>query len=129
MGAIRPFAFRASSSCRERMQLSARKASDLLLNRHHPNLCWPFSQPTDARGGISANRRTSGRAREPVMMGFLLDTNVLSDLVRRPHGRIADRIAQVGEQDVGTSIIVAAEWRYGAARKAPPLRGAELEAV
>ena len=51
-------------------------------------------------------------------MGFLLDTNILSDLVRRPRGRIADRIAEVGEQHVFTSIIVAAELRYGAAKKA-----------
>jgi tRNA(fMet)-specific endonuclease VapC len=62
-------------------------------------------------------------------MGFLLDTNVLSDLVRRPHGRIADRIAQVGEQNVCTSIIVAAELRYRAARKASPLLNAQLKTV
>jgi tRNA(fMet)-specific endonuclease VapC len=63
------------------------------------------------------------------MMGFLLDTNVLSDLVRHPHGRIADRIAQVGERNVCTSIIVAAELRYGAARKGSPLLSAQLETV
>ena len=62
-------------------------------------------------------------------MGFLLDTNVLSDLVRHPHGRIADRIAQVGERNVCTSIIVAAELRYGAARKGSPLLSAQLETV
>jgi tRNA(fMet)-specific endonuclease VapC len=48
-------------------------------------------------------------------MAFLLDTNIVSDLVRHPHGRIADRIATVGERQVCTSIIVAAELRYGAA--------------
>jgi tRNA(fMet)-specific endonuclease VapC len=62
-------------------------------------------------------------------MGFLLDTNILSDVVRQPHGRIADRIAQVGEQHVCTSIIVAAELRYGAARKASSRLSAQLEAV
>jgi tRNA(fMet)-specific endonuclease VapC len=51
-------------------------------------------------------------------MGFLLDTSILSELVRRPRGRIADHIAEVGEQHVCTSIIVAAELRYGAAKKA-----------
>ena len=39
-----------------------------------------------------------------------------SDLVRRPRGRIADHIAE--EQHVCTSIIVAAELRYGAAKHA-----------
>lgn len=48
---------------------------------------------------------------------YLLDTNIVSDLVRHPRGVVADRIASVGERAVATSIIVAAELRYGAARK------------
>ena len=62
-------------------------------------------------------------------MAFLLDTNVVSDLVRHPHGRIARRIADVGERQVCTSIIVAAELRYGAAKKASARLSAQLEAV
>jgi tRNA(fMet)-specific endonuclease VapC len=60
---------------------------------------------------------------------YLLDTNAVSDLVRRPQGRIADRIRKVGEAQVCTSIIVAAELRYGAARKGSPKLTAQLEAV
>ncbi len=45
---------------------------------------------------------------------FLLDTNIVSDLVRRPQGAVADRIRVEGEQTVCTSIIVAAELRFGA---------------
>ncbi len=45
---------------------------------------------------------------------YLLDTNILSDLIRRPRGRIAQCIAEVGEGSVCTSIVVAAELRYGA---------------
>jgi len=45
---------------------------------------------------------------------YLLDTNILSDLIRNPQGRIAERIAVVGEATICTSIIVAAELRYGA---------------
>jgi tRNA(fMet)-specific endonuclease VapC len=48
---------------------------------------------------------------------FLLDTNILSDLVRNPQGRVAVRIAAVGEDSICTSIIVAAELRFGAAKK------------
>ena len=62
-------------------------------------------------------------------MRFLLDTNIVSDLVRHPRGRIADRIAEVGEQHVCTSIIVAAELRYGAAKKGSSRLTAQLEAV
>ena len=62
-------------------------------------------------------------------MRFLLDTNIVSDLVRHPRGRIADRIAAVGEQHVCTSIIVAAEVRYGAAKRNSPRLTTQLEAI
>ncbi len=60
---------------------------------------------------------------------FLLDTNIVSDLVRHPQGRISAKIAEIGETQVATSIIVAAELRYGAAKKASPRLSAQLEAV
>lgn len=47
---------------------------------------------------------------------YLLDTNILSDLVRHPQGTVAARIKAVGEARVCTSIINAAELRYGAAK-------------
>lgn len=60
---------------------------------------------------------------------FLLDTNIVSDLVRHPQGRAAAKIAEVGEDAVATSIIVAAELRYGAAKKAAARLASQLEAV
>lgn len=45
---------------------------------------------------------------------YLLDTNVLSALIRDPQGPIAQRIAAAGEETVCTSVLVAAELRYGA---------------
>jgi len=62
-------------------------------------------------------------------MRHLLDTNIVSDLVRNPQGRIAMRIAEVGEDAVCTSVIVAAELRYGAAKKASERLTAQLERV
>jgi tRNA(fMet)-specific endonuclease VapC len=47
---------------------------------------------------------------------YLLDTNIISDLIRRPSGAVASHIARVGEKNVCTSIIVAAELRYGCAK-------------
>jgi tRNA(fMet)-specific endonuclease VapC len=47
---------------------------------------------------------------------YLLDTNIISDLIRNPRGKAAARIARVGEDNVCTSIIVAAELRYGCAK-------------
>ncbi len=49
-------------------------------------------------------------------MRYLLDTNILSDLIRHPQGRVAARIATAGEDTVGTSIVVAGELRFGAAK-------------
>jgi tRNA(fMet)-specific endonuclease VapC len=62
-------------------------------------------------------------------MRFLLDTNIVSDLVRHPRGRIFDRIFEVGEEDVCTSIVVAAELRYGATKKKSSRLTSQLEAV
>jgi tRNA(fMet)-specific endonuclease VapC len=62
-------------------------------------------------------------------MRYLLDTNIVSDLVRNPQGRVAQHIRKVGEAQVCTSIIVAAELRYGAAKKGLPRLSAQLEAV
>ncbi|HIP68863.1 MAG TPA: type II toxin-antitoxin system VapC family toxin [Chromatiales bacterium] len=49
-------------------------------------------------------------------LAYLLDTNILSDLVRNPQGVVAARIAKAGEDTVCTSVIVAAELRYGASK-------------
>lgn len=60
---------------------------------------------------------------------FLLDTNILSDLVRHPQGRAAAKIAEVGEDAVATSIIAAAELRYGAAKKGSERLASQLETI
>ena len=51
------------------------------------------------------------------MSGYLLDTNILSDLIHHPDGLVARRVEQVGQKEILTSIIVAAELRYGYAKK------------
>lgn len=62
-------------------------------------------------------------------MRYLLDTNILSDLVRHPQGPVTRRIAKLGEAKVCTSIIVAAELRYGAEKKGSVRLAAQLETV
>jgi tRNA(fMet)-specific endonuclease VapC len=62
-------------------------------------------------------------------MRYLLDTNILSDLIRSPQGRVMRQISKVGEAQVCTSIIVAAELRYGAGKRASPRLITQLEAV
>ncbi len=62
-------------------------------------------------------------------MRYLLDTNIVSDLVRNPQGRVAQHIREIGEAQVCTSIIVAAELRYGATKRGSPRLAAQLDAV
>lgn len=59
----------------------------------------------------------------------MLDTNILSDLVRHPQGQVAQHIARVGEGAVCTSIIVAAELRFGAAKRQSDRLSAQLEMI
>lgn len=63
------------------------------------------------------------------MSRYLLDTNILSDVIRHPQGRCAARIGQFGEDAVCTSIICAAELRFGAAKRNSARLTAQLEAV
>jgi tRNA(fMet)-specific endonuclease VapC len=60
---------------------------------------------------------------------YLLDTNTLSNLIRQPQGRVAERIEEVGEENVMTSVIVACELRYGAAKRGSRRLTKQVEAV
>ena len=50
-------------------------------------------------------------------MRFMLDTNIISDMIRNPAGKAANAMLREGDAAVCTSIIVASELRYGCARK------------
>ena len=60
---------------------------------------------------------------------YLLDTNVVSQLVRHPGGEVARRIAALGPGSVAISVIVAAELRYGAYRRGSTRLMEQLEAL
>ncbi|WP_250504053.1 type II toxin-antitoxin system VapC family toxin [Caballeronia sp. AZ7_KS35] len=63
------------------------------------------------------------------MSGYLLDTNIISDMIRNPFGQVASRIEQIDAKSICTSIIVAAELRYGCAKKGSGKLLAKVEAV
>ena len=62
-------------------------------------------------------------------MRYLLDTNIVSDLVRNPQGKVARHVRRVGEKHVCTSIIVAAELRYVSDKKGSSRLSSQLAAV
>lgn len=47
----------------------------------------------------------------------MLDTNALSELIRKPQGSLARRLGGLGPDAVCTSIVAACELRFGAMRK------------
>ena len=60
---------------------------------------------------------------------YLLDTNILSDLIRNPRGLIAQQIEAVGGETVCTSLVVSAELRFGAHKKGSERLSSQLETV
>jgi tRNA(fMet)-specific endonuclease VapC len=60
---------------------------------------------------------------------YLLDTSILSNLVRQPQGVVAEKIADIGEANVLTSVIVACELRYGAAKRGSRKLTRQIEAI
>lgn len=50
-------------------------------------------------------------------MRYLLDTNIVSNLVIEPQGRAASRLEKVGETNVFTSVIVHAEVMFGVRKR------------
>ena len=62
-------------------------------------------------------------------MRYLLDTNILSDVIRNPQGRAARQIMEVGDRAVCTSIVVAAELWYGAVKRNSDRLTAQVDAV
>ena len=63
------------------------------------------------------------------MPSYLLDTDILSNLMRDPRGRVAQRIARLDEQAVCTSAIVIAEIRYGIAKIGSQRLADQLSAI
>ena len=60
---------------------------------------------------------------------YMLDTNIVSDLVRNPQGVVFDKIVEVGGDAVCMSIITAAELRYGCAKRGSAKLLRQVEAI
>ncbi len=62
-------------------------------------------------------------------MRYLLDTNIISDLVRNPQGAVAAKLSTVSEDSICTSLVVAAELRYGCLKKGSAKLTARVESI
>ena len=63
------------------------------------------------------------------MTDYLLDSNILSDLMGNLRGNARKKLGRVGYQATCTSIIAAAELRYGAVRKKSDRLSRRVEAI
>jgi tRNA(fMet)-specific endonuclease VapC len=59
----------------------------------------------------------------------MLDTNIISALIRDPVGPATRHIERVGYEEICTSIVVAAELRYGCAKKGSAKLLARVESL
>lgn len=60
---------------------------------------------------------------------YLLDTNILSDLVRHPRGSAAGHVERVGVRNIYTSIIVVCEARFGVLKSGSERLAHQLELI
>ncbi len=60
---------------------------------------------------------------------YMLDTNAISELVRSPNGPVAMQVAENEGKGLCTSIVVAAELRYGVEKKKSDRLRMQLEAI
>jgi tRNA(fMet)-specific endonuclease VapC len=60
---------------------------------------------------------------------YMLDTNIVSDLVRDPQGRVFEKISELGSDALCISIITAAELRYGCAKRGSEKLLRQVEAI
>lgn len=60
---------------------------------------------------------------------MMLDTNIVSDLVRNPHGRAAIRLMRHGEDGICVSVITTAELRFGIAKGGSARLAQQVERV
>jgi tRNA(fMet)-specific endonuclease VapC len=60
---------------------------------------------------------------------YLLDTNIISDLVRHPQGLVFQKLTALEENSICTSIIVVCELRFGAAKSGSLRLLQQLESI
>jgi len=60
---------------------------------------------------------------------YLLDTNIISELVKNPQGIVAQKISDIGDSKICTSIIVASEIRFGVEKRQSKKLSQQVEAI
>lgn len=61
--------------------------------------------------------------------GYLLDTNILSAMIKNPQGLVTQKVREVGHNKIFTSIIVASELQFGLKKKASEKLKSRVESL
>lgn len=64
-----------------------------------------------------------------MLLRYLLDTDIVSNLIREPKGVVSARLARQGADAVCTSLIVAGELRFGARKSGSAQLASKVEAI
>jgi tRNA(fMet)-specific endonuclease VapC len=62
-------------------------------------------------------------------MRYLLDTNIISDLMRNPDGKVGNRVAELDKKEIFTSVLAIGEVRYGIEKRGSKNHAAALKSV
>jgi tRNA(fMet)-specific endonuclease VapC len=62
-------------------------------------------------------------------MRYLLDTNIISDLMRNPRGEVARKIVEIGEKKIFTSVLAIGEVIYGIEKRRSEKHAVALKAI
>ena len=60
---------------------------------------------------------------------YLLDTNIISELVKNPQGKVAQQVIDAGNEKICTSIIVASELRFGIKKRGSKKLTEQVESI
>ncbi len=60
---------------------------------------------------------------------YLLDTNIISELIKKPQGTVAQKIIAIGDDKICTSIIVASEINFGVKKRQSKKLSQQVDAI
>lgn len=63
------------------------------------------------------------------LLRYMLDTNVISDIIRDPQGSVTEHVSRVGQSSLCISAIVVSELRFGVAKRGSDRLAELVEAI
>ena len=78
---------------------------------------------------MTSNSSEEGKLEATMTYNYLLDTNLVSDMMRHPTGAVFQKISEVGEASICTSVVVVCELRFGVKKRGSKQLAQRLEDI